>query len=998
MMRWTKWSLHNAIAVGILCLLIIGAGLYTAQRMKMETFPDVTLPAVFVTAIYPGASTEQIEEEVTNPLEKKLLQLKDYETILSTSRENAVTLFIRYPFGYEMDAVIDDIEKAVDEAIQNDQVETKVFRTNPNDQPIYEFALVAPQWTSEQFDQLLDQQLIPELQDIEGVKEVLVEGGSQTELRVRVKAEAGIPLQTVIQAIRAENYAYPAGSLQQAGQDIPIRLSSALRSIEELRQVEVSIADKRVRVGDVAEIVPQTQQAIVTRVNGKPARMVRITKELDQNTVDVGDAVKAFVSGWTKEQSVQQVVFSDNAAEVKKSINTLLKEGGYGILATVLIILAFLRNIRATLIAIVSLPLSIFTTLIVLDITDNTLNIMTLGGLAVAVGRIVDDSIVVIENMFRWRQQREHENKSLSLLAYLATKEVYGPVASSTLATVVVFVPLAFLSGILGEFFTPFAITVGVSIVMSLLVAVTVIPVLGGALLGRVVHHEREGWLVRQYRPVLKWSLRHKTVVFVSSLLLLAGGVALIFQIDKTFLPSGGKVLILVQATLPKEAEQQQTQRLAEVMEQYFAEQQTIKQSLVSAEKTTLRVSAMVELRPNEDPGAFVQKMNQQAEKQLQTVHPEVRLRVSEQLVNGPPTNDRIEIKLYSDDVSSLTGGAKQVQDVLLATNGIGNVQNSLQEVVPKWEIQLRDEAKRAGVVPMMVLGAVNERIKPQEVGEYTWDGVTRKLFVEIDAPIVDRTAFENIPIPTVQGIKTLRDVAIVQETRSPITIQHENGKTNVVVSGDIIGAGANTIDISEKVQQSVQALELPKGVQVTIGGGFEDIFTGFESLGIAMAVAVGLVFVVLTATFGGVLAPLIVLTTLAFVPIGSLVALLLTGQQLSMSSMIGLLMLIGIVVTNAVVLLQRIEVNRRAGYGLQESVMEASVTRFRPILMTAIATIGALIPLALSTVAAGLISKTLAITVIGGLLSSTVFTLVFVPALYVAVGRFRRFVPEVEE
>jgi HAE1 family hydrophobic/amphiphilic exporter-1 len=999
MERWTKWSLQNGIAVAILCLLVIGAGLWSAQRMKMETFPDVSLPAVFVTAVYAGASTQQIESDVTIPLEKTLLAVEDYESIISTSRENAATFFLRYPFGYDMDGVQQAIEQAIIDAKLPDAVETTVVPTNPNNQPVYEVGISAPSRTEAALDTLLNEQVIPELKDIDGVSEVYVEGATQPIVRMRVKANTGIPIALLVQGIRDAQYGVPLGTITEGGTGVPVRLVGAVDSRAALESLTVTAAGQRVRLSDVAVFSTEDVAPIVTRINGKPGRMLRITKETDANTVEVGEAIQRAIEDASVAHNLVYTTFVDNAQEVSKSVRALLAEGGYGILFTILTIFVFLRNVRATLIAIVSLPLSILATLIVLDVTGNTLNIMTLGGLAVSIGRIVDDSIVVIENMYRWRQLPENKNKSRAWVSFAATKEVLGPIASSTVATVVVFLPLAFLSGILGQFFAPFALTVGVSIVTSLIVAMTVIPVLGTSLLRNIAHVEREGWFVRSYRSIVVWSVQHKALVFSTGVGLLIGALALIPLLGVTFLPSGGKVLVLASAALPRQATDEEAMRVGEVFETLMRSDAAVRHSIVSVDKEAHAVRASIELHKNEDVDDFGARFKTNATPRIVAVNGQATLRVTNQLQNGPPTNDRIDIKLYSDNAESLREAARSVQQTLERNPSLRNVQNSVQDVIPRQDIVLRESARARGVEPISVMGVVGDRLREQKVMDITWDGVRRTVYAQSDAPLDSVGALGAVPIRTSSGVIPLRDVAFVTQQTAPVTIERENGRTNVVVSADIaVRAGEDTVDVSNAVKEEVLGLALPKDVERTIGGGFEDIFTGFESLGIAMGVAVGLVFVVLTATFGGVLAPFVVLTTLAFVPIGAFVALLVTGQQLSMSAMIGLLMLIGIVVTNAVVLLQRIEENRKTGVQLHEAVVEAAVTRLRPIVMTAMATICALIPLALSTAASGLISKTLAITVIGGLLSSTLVTLVFVPVLYVAIGRWRRFVAPLEQ
>lgn len=994
MLSWTNFSLKNAIAVFILCGLVVGGGWYSAARIGMETFPDVTLPGVAIQVIYPGASTEEVEQEVTNPLEEQLLALKGYERITSTSRENVAIVFMLYSFGEDMDLVVDEIEKAIAEAKLPDKVETDVIRQNPNDFPVYEVGITSTKHNETSLYALMDTTVLPSVQKVDGVAKATLQGGSETEVVIAVdetKAVArGLTLQAIMTAIREQEYALPLGTVSTVDNEVPVRLVGGFGSLEGLRTSSLFVAGQTIRLADIATIEVVATQETIVRTNEKPSLMLSVTKEQDSNTVEVGDAVKEVLASYEKTEQLQFSVLQDNAREVKKSVQTLLQEGGYGVLFTVIVIFLFLRNLRATMIAILSLPLSIFATISVLDLTGNTLNIMTLGGLAVSVGRIVDDSIVVIENIFRWRQQQQHAGKSSRLLAYLATKEVIAPVASSTIATVVVFVPLAFVGGIIGEFFAPFALTVAVSIITSLLVAMTLIPVLGSQLLNKVNHAEKEGFLVRGYRPMLRWALRYRFVVYGSAVVLLGGAIALIPVLGVTFLPTGGKVLLRVNAELPKAASAENTIATADRLETYFSNHPEVRNAFVFITPERRQVNMALELESTVDAVAYIQRVEPAVTRMAKETFGDTTVSVQEERQNAPPTAENIEINLFSNDQQKLKEAAKQVQAVLEANEQLKDVRNSTADGIPKWEVALRPEAKTSGVIPYAILGAVQERLRPQEIGVYTWEDESWKVMIQFAQSVVSEQQLKKIPIMTAQGVRALEDVATITVGSAPISIQHEEGRTNAVVSGNI--TGGDTVGVSEAVEQKVKALSFAQGVEVKVGGGFEEIFEGFSALGVAMAIAVGLVFIVLTVTFGGIVTPLVILATLAFVPIGSFTGLLMAGQMLSMSAMIGLLMLIGIVVTNAVVLLQRIEENRQQGVALEEAIVEASVTRLRPILMTALATIFALLPLALSQASAGLLSKSLAVTVIGGLATSTLLTLLFVPALYLTVGRYRKF------
>jgi multidrug efflux pump subunit AcrB len=363
-------------------------------------------------------------------------------------------------------------------------------------------------------------------------------------------------------------------------------------------------------------------------------------------------------------------------------------------------------------------------------------------------------------------------------------------------------------------------------------------------------------------------------------------------------------------------------------------------------------------------------------------------IEVREGAQEGLPSGKNVDVTLYADDVEALSQAASQIENLMRQNTDLKDISNNLQEITPKWVLSINQAGIDANVSYFQVMQTVNEQLRPTDVGTYVIDGQPQNITMSYQQNVTSREQLENIDIMTTEGVKKLKDIADLAEQHAPVTVNHEDGKTYALVSGVI--KGEETSAVTKEVKADVDSLVLPSGVEVSYGGGLDMIIEGFTSLGIAMVAAICLVFLVMSMTFGGLRTPLIILTSLLFVPVGSLGALLLTGNSLSMSAMIGMLMLVGIVVTNAVVLLDRVEKNAKSGIPLTEAIVEASKTRLRPILMTACATILALVPLALSESSTSLISGGLAITVIGGLFSSTLLTLIVLPVLYQLTGKKR--------
>jgi multidrug efflux pump subunit AcrB len=1030
----SKFSLKNGVAVILLCALVLGYGLYSASHIKQQTFPDVEFPAVFVQGVYPGASTEEMETLVTGPVEQSLLGMKGYDSLTSTSAENSSSIFMQFPFGTDMNKVNTDAGAALSKLKLPDQAKVTVRRISVNSQPIYEAAVFSGKTDPNALQAKLEKEVLPNLSKLKGVDSVSLGGTKSEEIRINVDKDKanqrGISLSAIKSAVQSLDYAFPLGSVKQNDTTIPIRLVGKLNALQQIQDLQLSggaaggntsagagagagadaargpgpkqamAAPVKIKLSDIAEVTTVSSQKEITRFNGHESFTISVLKNQDANTADVAKLVKDTLASYQQKDGLDLHVIMDQGTEIEHSVSSLVTEGLYGMLFCIIVIFLFLRNLRATLISILALPISIFATIALLDRMGYTLNIMTLGGIAVSIGRIVDDSIVVIENIYRWRQEKGTAMKGKEL-AFKATKEVISAVASSTLATVVVFLPLAFVTGIIGEFFRPFAYAVVISIVTSLLVAVMLIPVLGAKFFKKVKHHDKESGFARGFEKLLRGALKRKWLSITVAIVLLIGSLSTIPLLGVSFLPSTTAPTAQINLTLPVKSDIRQTADISAKVEAYVKALPGIADYQVSiggGEAGPFRISdnhnkSMFSLTfadgTNMEP--MLKKMNDEIKPLLSTASPDTTVEVKEGAQNqGPPSGNGIDVTLYSNNMSSLATASKQVENLMKQNSQLKEVTNNLTDVTPKWVLSINQAGLDANVSSFQVMQAVNEQLRPVDIGTYTIDGKDLTLSTTYKQSITSKNELENIDIPTMAGIKKLKDIAELTESSAPVTVNHDSGKTYAKVSAQV--KGSNTTNVSRAVQADIRSLALPSGVDVQFGGGLKMITEGFTSIGIAIGAAVGLVFLVMSMTFGGLLTPLIILSSLLFVPVGALAGLLVTGQSLSMSVMIGVLMLVGIVVTNAVVLLDRVEKNRLSGIELTEAIVEAAKIRLRPILMTACATVLALVPLALSqSSSSSLISSGLAITVIGGLTTSTLLTLIVLPVLYQMTGKRRK-------
>ncbi len=760
---------------------------------------------------------------------------------------------------------------------------------------------------------------------------------------------------------------------------------------------------KQITLSDIAEITVGTDKiSSYSRTNGNPSVVLQVMKTQESNTVDVSDAVKEKLD--TVKNSLpggtEASIILDQADYVNESINGMLREGLLGALFAFLVILLFLRNFRTTIIACISIPLSVLITLAVLKQFDITLNILTLGGLSVAIGRIVDDSIVVIENIYRRLQSEDVRNAEL---LKLATKEVASAITSSTLTTVSVFLPIAFVGGLAGVMFKPFALTLAAAMLSSLLVAITVIPVLSKVLLlksKKIGHSDfHEGKLMKMYEGLLSWSLNHKAIALLVAFVLFIGSLSLIPFIGTSFVqeqkenyvsitmdyPAGTDVKIINDKALEIE------KTLSEVggIEKYQTTVGSSGANVMSALMNSGSGSIMVQLKAD----TSIDKTIKELKEKIPAVSGKGKFTIQQSNPNGGGMNsvNNIEVDITGNSSDKIKEAAVLLTRELSSVKGLEEVSNNLNESKPEISITVdQEKASEMGLPAAQVGMAVSGLLNNSTVTNIPVDNKTLDVLVGLKLdPVSKLDDIKNIELTSQTGETVkISDIADVREVPGPVSIFSLDGKEYAKVTGKI--TQKDTGAVSKNVQEKINSLQLPEGVEIKMGGITEMMGDTFTQMGFAMVVAIFLVFIVMLIALGSASAPLAILVSLPLAAIGGLAALFISGLPLDMPSMIGALMLIGIVVTNAIVLVDRVQQKRKQGMAVRESLMEAGKIRMRPILMTAIATIAALIPLSAGLSKGSTMSQSLAVIVIGGLTTSTFLTLVIVPVVYEALENLK--------
>ncbi|WP_446216677.1 efflux RND transporter permease subunit [Micromonospora sp. IBHARD004] len=1001
-----RFSLLNRGLVALIALVTTAFGAYAVPSLKQQLLPSLEFPAAFVVAAYPGAAPEIVESQVTEPIENSLQGIPGLDKVTSTSREGATTVQVQYEFGTDLDDVVNKMQTALNriDAQLPAGVDPQVIAGSTDDLPA---VVVAASGGDDEraLAEKLRRTVVPELEGLDGVRTVAVTGTRDQVVLITPDpaklAAARLAPTAIAQALKTNGVAVPAGAVADGSRSLPVQVGTPVRTVDDLRGIVLATAPAApVRLGDVARVEQQLAPATaITRTNGKPSLGIAVTATPDGNAVDISHEIRDRLDDLKTASGADLTVVFDQAPFVERSIESLTTEGLLGLLMAVVVILVFLLSVRSTLVTAVSIPLSVLVALIALWAGDYSLNLLTLGALTIAVGRVVDDSIVVLENIKRHLEYGEPKRDAI----LGAVREVAGAVTASTLTTVAVFAPIALVGGFVGQLFAPFAITVTVALLASLLVSLTVIPVLaywflkprrGGAddAAARRAAEEKElrSPLQRAYLPAIGFATRSRKTRWITvglGLLVLLGTFGLAQKLETNFLDDSGQDTLNITQELPAGTGLAGTDQAAAKVEAVLSRTEGVKTYQVSAGgsdqpwaggggNNTATFSVAL------DEGTDAAAVRRTLRDEFDALGPEAG---ELSFGAGQSTSaNQLEVVVQAADPEALTRAAEAARDAMAGTPGVEDVSTSLAERVPRIDVTVdRVAAARAGLTEAAVGQLVAQAYRGAPLGQVGLDGTQQDVVLSTGArPPVSVAELRALPVGRVK----LDDIADVNQVEGPQQVTRIDGERSVSVTGT--ATGSNLGVTTQELQKRLDALDVP-GATFTVGGVSADQKEAFADLGLAVLAAIAIVFLIMVGTFRSLTQALILLISIPFAATGAIGLLLATGTPLGVPALIGVLMLVGIVVTNAIVLLDLINQYRAQGRGVTEAVVEGGRRRLRPILMTAVATIFALLPMALGlTGEGGFISQPLAVVVIGGLLSSTLLTLILVPTLYTMVER----------
>jgi multidrug efflux pump subunit AcrB len=1191
----TRLSLANRLIAGLATLAIIVFGVLATLNLKQELLPSIQVPTAIVIANYPGVSPQIVADDVSTPLESALTGVSGVTKVQSTSTNGVATITVEWEYGLDPDTVVGDIRNAVDgiKPTLPDQVQTEVITGSTDDIPVLLLA-VASDAPLDEAGRQVENVAVPELSGIDGVRSVTVTGEETAQLLVTLRPpdlrKHDVTAQAITQTVQGQATITPAGSSFDKDLELAAEVGTSTNTVKQFQALQVPTPDGPVALSAVADVkVDSIESTSIARADGRPALSVAVLKDTAADAVEISHSVRAQVPSLEQKlgNNTTITIIFDQAPLIEQSIDDLAVEGLLGLAFAVLVILGFLFSVRATLITAISIPLSLLIAMIGLQLGEYSLNIFTLAALTVAVGRVVDDSIVVVENIKR----RAAGHRTLTTGDILASvKEVAGAVTASTLTTVTVFAPVAIVSGVVGELFRPFAITVAVALGASLLVSMTIVPVLAYWFLrgGRnqqpaaQTAGERDGTtaeadshtaeetkvtrLQRGYLPILRFGLRQPFITLGAALVVFVATLGSATLLKTDFLGSvTDQTTLAIQQELPPGTRLSTTSAAAEQVENILQDDPQVKSYL-----TTIGGSLVPGVPRNTNTAEFTVLLVEGA--RADALRPQLQQKMTElgasageitvTMTNNEGTSNDLTVTVSSENTTDLQTGAKRIEQELETIPGLTDIRSNLEERRKLLRVNVnKKKAASLGFTQADVGQAVSSALRGTPVGSVTIEGEQRDIVVRGEAAddpspsdignielavsqlqqqkaqekasdeladkqqaLADeqqrqaeqatadqkaqlreqRTTLDNNradavdelsrtrrqladsrrqlerlranppqpnptapPVPvtadtlaqqqwqaqvaqqtaavaqTEQGIAQIqasieqldksitqvnkqldsvdeqarkaeeqqqkqeqlqkeqealadvrakpvkvKDVAKVQEVLAPTTVTQIEGTPSVTITStpEAADLGALTATIQSRLDSIT---DLPPGVTATLGGASENQQEAFTQLGLAMLVAIALVFMIMVGTFRSLVQPLILMVSIPFAATGAVAGLLITDTPLGVPAMVGLLMLIGIVVTNAIVLIDLINQYRGRGEDLRSAIIDGARLRLRPIIMTACATIFALIPMALGLTGGGaFISGPLAIVVIGGLVSSTVLTLLLVPVLYSLVER----------
>ena len=1016
-MRLPELSVKRPVTVLMLVFIVLILGGVSLSKLPIDLMPDIEIPVAIVQTNYDGVGPQEIEKSVTRPIEEVISRVQNIDKVNSMSSEGSSIVIAQFKFGTNMDYAALDMREKVDlikKMLPSDVSNPMVMKIDINAQPIIQLSLNSEDGDLTKLQTIAEDVIKPGLERVEGVASVSIMGGYKNEVEVKLNQEKmkgyGLDVNYLANIIRAENLNSPGGKVQKGQHELTIRTVGEFESLDEIKNLIVTLpAGGSILLKDLAEVsLKHKDVTTMAKTNGKNSIDISIQKQSGTNSVKVSDEANKQIEKLRQEYPQYKFeIILDMADYVKRSINNVKSNAVAGAILAVAILYLFLRNVRTTLIIGTAIPISIIATFILIYFSGITLNLMTLGGLALGVGMLVDNAIVVLDNIYRFRQN----GFSRAEAAIKGASEVGMAVTASTLTTVAVFLPIVFVQGITAEIFKELAMVVTMSLFASLAVSLTLVPMLSAKIL-KVDRNQGErrtgakgvfdlvyfafdrlfGGMESTYKRMLKWSLAHRKSTVAIGVLTFILSMASIALVGAEFFPESDEGWVTVEVTLPDGAELKDTNEVISQIEEKalsIPEANNVFSIIGTSGDMSMKNNAnigsvYVKLKELKSRTRGVSQVTDELRELVKDI-PGARIKVSVlQTMNMGGSATPINISIKGDDLTALKKIGDDFKELVESVEGTREVRSSFEEGTPEVRLGIdRKAASQYGLTAGQIASSVKGTISGVTATRFKVKGDEIDVVVKGDDTFRSSlTNLEETPISTPSGmIVPLGQVAEVKIERGPSTINREAQVRVISVSAQIIGRDLKSIVTD--IEQKLGDYQLPEGYEYEMGGQNKELNDAFKDLSLALILAVVLVYMILASQFESLLHPLSIMLSVPLGFSGGALGLLIARKAFSVPAFIGLIMLAGIVVNNAIVLVDYVNTRRKAGEDRTEAIVNAGPVRLRPILMTTLTTVLGLIPLALGIGEGAEAQAPMAITVIGGLTLSTMLTLVFVPVMY---------------
>lgn len=1020
-MRITETVVKRPVAAFMAVLVILILGFVSLSKMQVDLLPDIQLPTAVVVTTYPGASSEEIETMITKPIEKEIAGVENIKSISSSSEANVSMITVSFNWGTDLDTAVTDIREKVDmvkKRLPDDADEPLVIKFDPSMMPVLIYGMTGDR------DPLLMKQLAEDmiekkLERVAGVSSVQVVGGVERQIRVLLSPQKmngyGISIGQVMQVLAANNLNLPGGTVDYGSRELIVRTTGEFESVDEIK--ELAVANRQgaiVKLSDIAEVKDATEDIKThSRINDYEGLRILIQKSSDANTVAVANGVKKELEAIKKElpKGIELYQILDQSDFINRSIKNVTSSAIQGCLLAVIVLYLFLHNFRSTVVIAISIPISIIATFVVMYFSGITLNLISLGGLALGIGMLVDNSIVVLENIYHHRELGLNGMEAASVGA----NEVTLAIAASTLTTVAVYLPIVFVKGLAGILFKEMSLTITFSLLSSLIVAITIVPLLSSRLVKVTSAEEKkQGFLARifdgmdrfyqsveeKYGKLLAWALSHRMTVIFTIIVLLIISVAAVPLVGTEFFPETDEGRISIKVEYPLGTKVEKTDELVKSIERIVASIPEVqmyssqvgtdtKKSFLGTAGSGEIASMDVRLVPVSERKRATKDVVEEIRQKIGEV-PGAKIEINSATTMSTISSSTsgsskpVQVAIKGDDFATLENLAEKIKAIVKKVPGTRDVETSVDEGRPEVQIKVdKDRASYYGLDASQVAQTVRIAINGVEATKYRVAGTEVEVNVQLDE--LSRKTLEDLEGMTLMsptGVNVpLRNIARFTITEGPNVISREDQERVVYVTADIYRRSLG--EVTNDIRSAISSVNLPEGYSISFEGQNKEMTESFADLFQALLLAVFLVYAVMAAQFESFLHPFTIMFAIPFCTTGVVFGLLISRRAFSLPAYIGIIMLAGIAVNNAIVLVDYINQLRAKGKTVREAIVEAGPRRLRPIMMTTLTTVLGLLPLALGIGEGSEIQAPLAVTVMGGLTVSTLLTLVVVPVLY---------------